>query len=642
MPAFPPAKPPALLSTDFLQSIDHGPGVYLMKNGTGQVHYVGKARDLRRRLASYQRFLGSGLNKTSMMLGKTCRIETILTATEKEALILEASLIKQYKPRYNIILRDDKNYPYIMVTVGEEWPRLVVTRRRVKDQAMFGPFSSPSAMWETIRHLNSLFPLRRCKGATLSPRSRPCLNHQMGRCSAPCFGKISPEAYRRMVNDLLLALAGKNKELIRRLTQEMREASQALDFEQAALLRDKIKALTQTMEKQVVSAGHHRDQDVFGFARQEAGVALAVLVVRDGVISGHHHYFLPEPFEDDAEVLAEALRRFYAADRYLPHEVVVGLELEDREVLEEWLSDLGQRRVTIRLPQRGDMVSLVTMANRNAEQVIIDHLTNDAAWNTMAATLKATLHLRHGPERIICLDISNLGGEQSVGAVVSFWQGKKEAACYRHYKIRSVTGPDDYASMAELLRRHLSRALAEEMLPDLLVVDGGKGQLRIALEVVRELGLSERLDLVGIAKEKEAEGEKLFIPGRKNPLAMARHSKVLLLLMRIRDEAHRFGITFHRSWRSRDALRSRLDAIPGVGPARKQALLTAFGSLPRLAGVSLEELTAIPGISPALAQKIHTNLNSDQGRERTEPPDQLHSGHHRDSIINNLSEDEDE
>ncbi len=607
-------KQPAILTADFLQSIGHGPGVYLMKDGGGVVLYVGKARDLRRRLASYQRYDSTPLinrdqNKTSVMLGKTKSIETILTLTEKEALILEASLIKQYKPKYNIILRDDKNYPYIMVTVREEWPRLVVTRRRVKDQAIFGPFSSPTAMWDTIRHLNTLFPLRRCKGAVLPLRQRPCLNYQMSRCLAPCGGKVSPEVYRQMVDDLLLALAGKNKELVRRLDQQMRQAALGLDFEQAALLRDKIRALTQTMEKQVVAAAHHRDQDVFGFARQEVGVAVAVLVIRDGVISGHHHYFLSDPFEEDALVLAEVLERFYDADRYVPSEVVIGLEVEGREVLAEWLSDLGQRRVSIRLPQRGDLLSLVSMANRNAHQTIIDHLTKDSAWQTMAQTLQSVLHLRQGPERIICLDISNLGGEQSVGAVVSFWQGKKEAARYRHYKIQSVAGPDDYASMTELLRRHLTRAIAEDFLPDLLVVDGGKGQLQVAVQVVRELNLSERLDLVGIAKEKEAEGEKLFVPGRKNPIAMARHSQALLLLMRIRDEAHRFGITFHRSWRGRDALRSQLDAIPGIGPARRQALLTAFGSLQRVAQATPEELAAIPGISLELARNIHKYVN---------------------------------
>jgi len=599
----------AILTPDFLHSVGHTPGVYLMKDSYGVVHYVGKARDLRRRLASYQRYLGGGQNKTSVMLGKTSLIETILTATEKEALILEASLIKQYKPKYNIILRDDKNYPYIMVTVREEWPRLVVTRRRVKDQAIFGPFSSPSAMWETIRHLNTLFPLRRCKGAVLSPRARPCLNHQMGRCLAPCHGKVSPQAYRQMVDDLQLALAGKNKELLRRLNQEMRQAADILDFEQAAVLRDKIKALTQTMEKQVVAAGHHRDQDVFGFARHEVGCAVAVLLVRDGLLSGHYHYFLAEPFEDDALVLTEVLERFYDADRYVPSEVIVGLELESPDVLGEWLSDLGKRRVSIRHPQRGDLLSLVTMANRNAEQAIVDRLAKNESWEAMAATLRDALQLRHEPERMVCLDISHLGGEQTVGAVVSFWQGKKESARYRHYKISSVTGPDDYASMAELLKRHLSRAQAEEFLPDLLVVDGGKGQLQVAIQVVRELGLAERIDLVGIAKEKEMEGEKLFIPGRKNPLAMARHSQALLLIMKVRDEAHRFGITFHRNWRGRDALRSALDAIPGVGPARKQALLTAFGSLQRLASATPEELAAIPGISRDLAISIHNAIS---------------------------------
>lgn len=603
------SKPQEILTLEFLRTIAHGPGVYLMKDSRGVVHYVGKARDLRRRLASYQRHLDGGRNKTSIMLGKTRLIETILTATEKEALLLEFSLIKQYKPKYNIILRDDKSYPYIMVTVQEKWPRLVVTRRRVKNQAIFGPFSSPSAMWETIRHLNTLFPLRRCKGADLSLRNRPCLNHQMKRCLAPCHGAITQEAYRQMVDDLLLALAGKNKELIRRLKSEMLHASDSLDFEQAAIVRDKIQALSKTMEKQVVVAGHGRDQDVFGFARREGVAALAILLVRNGAISGQHHFFLEEPFEDDTLVLSEVVERFYGADRYVPMEILTTAEPESREVLEEWLSDLAERRVVIKVPQRGDLATLVAMANRNAEQVIVDHLTKESAWATMAARLKTALHLDHDPERIICSDISNLGGEQSVGAVVCFRHGKKAAEEYRHYKIQSVVGPDDYASMAEVLRRHLRRAESEGALPGLLVVDGGKGQLRMAAEVVRELGLGGRLDLVGIAKEKEGEGEKLFVPGRKNAIVLDRHSPVLLLLMRIRDEAHRFGITFHRNWRGRDALRSRLDTIPGVGPARKKALLTAFGSIGAIASASLDELATLPGISLGLAQSILAVLN---------------------------------
>ncbi|MDD5757545.1 MAG: excinuclease ABC subunit UvrC [Desulfobulbaceae bacterium] len=603
-----PIDKEAILTADFLHSIGHGPGVYLMKNNRSEVHYVGKARDLRRRLASYQRHLGGGQNKTSVMLSKTVLIETILTATEKEALILEASLIKQYKPKYNIILRDDKNYPYIMVTIKEEWPRLVVTRRRVKDQAIFGPFSSPSAMWETIKHLNTLFPLRRCKGTTLPPRARPCLNHQMNRCLAPCHGKVSAVEYRQMVEDLLLALAGKNKELLKRLNLEMLQAADDLNFEQAAQLRDKIKALNQTMEKQVIAAGHHRDQDVFGFARHDTGCAVAVLVIRNGLLSGHHQYLFSEPFEDDSLVMTEVLERFYDADRYVPNEVVVGLEIESPEVLGEWLSDLGQKRVLVRRPQRGDMVNLLTMANRNAEQVIVEHLAKNESWTTLAATLKSTLHLHHEPRRMICLDISHLSGEQTVGAVVSFWQGKKESPRYRHYKISSVTGPDDYASMTELLKRHLARAQAEDFMPNLLIVDGGKGQLQIAVHVIEDLGLTGQLDLLGIAKEKEEEGEKVFIPGRKNPLSLNRHSQSLLLLMEIRDEAHRFGITFHRNWRGKEALRSKLDAIPGVGPVRKQALLTAFGSLKRLSSATPEELSAIPGISPDLALCIHNVL----------------------------------
>ena len=604
-----------ILSEKFLKTVGHGPGVYLMKDASGKELYVGKARDLKRRLASYQRHLGLGYGKTAAMLAKTTVIDTILTATEKEALLLEASLIKRHRPKYNVILRDDKSYPYLTVTVGEEWPRLMVTRRRVKDQPLFGPFPSATALRETLRLLNRLFPLRRCPGATIRPRVRPCLNHQMRRCLAPCHGLIGQDEYRRLVSELLLALNGRNQELKKRLEAAMREAAARLDFEQAALCRDRLKALTATLERQVVAADHHLDQDVFGLARQEAVAGLAVLVIREGVISGQHRYFLPDPLEDDALVLGEAINRFYEADRFVPDEVIVGAWPEDCETIEDWLSELKGRRVALRAPQRGDRSQLLDMAVKNAEQAISDHLTRDETWDKLALSLASALHLRRRPERIACLDISHLTGEQTVGSAVAFHQGDKEAAGYRHYRIKTVAGPDDYAALAELTRRHLAQAEVGGLLPDLLLVDGGKGQLRAVRQAVDELGLAGRLDLAGLAKERAAEGEKIFLPGRKDALSLARHSPVLLLLMRIRDEAHRLGITRHRRWRGKEAIRSGLDDIPGLGPARRRALLTAFGSLAQAAQATVAELAAVKGISPALAEKIHAALH--QGKEAT-------------------------
>jgi len=594
----------------FLRTVPHAPGVYLMKTAQGEVLYVGKAKDLRKRVASYRRALGNSRSKTGVMLAKTARIDTIITATEKEALILESNLIKKHRPRYNVMLRDDKSYPYIKITVQEKWPRLVVTRRKANDRARyFGPFSSTSAMWQTIKVLNRIFPLRRCKGANLKKRQRPCLNFQMGKCMAPCAGKVSPEEYAALVAGVTLALSRPRK-LIADFTRKMNDCARALEFEQAAQYRDKIDALEKTTEKQVVSAGHHRHQDAFGFARVDGAVAVSVLQVRSGLLESHRGYFLPDALDDDASVLAEALSRFYGDTTFFPHEILVPFLPEGADALAEWFKESASHGVTLKRPRRGASVRLLAMAESNARQVFRDREKKARSWRQISAGLMKALALRREPERITCLDISNTGGELSVGSVVSFHQGEKETARYRHYSIKTVEGPDDYASMREVLSRHLVRAAEGGFMPDLLLMDGGKGQLNIAVSVLTEMGLADDIDLAGIAKEKGEEGEKLYRPGRKNPIILQRHSPVLLLLMRIRDEAHRYGITFHRRKRGRKSLASPLDDIPGIGPARKRMLLRKFGSLKRLKKATVEELTALPGIGGELASVIRERLGA--------------------------------
>jgi len=389
----------------------------------------------------------------------------------------------------------------------------------------------------------------------------------------------------------------------------MKEAAAKLEFEKAASLRDKIVALEKTMERQVISAAHHRDQDVFALSRREEAAAVAVLLVRDGVISGQHTYFIPNPLEDDHDLLAEVLARFY--ERHpVPGEILLPAAPDGRQSLEEWLAEQRQGRVQIKIPQRGGAVQLIKMAAKNAAQVFVNQARKDETWRELAVKMQKSLSLQIMPERITCLDISNIGGSQTVGAVVNFRQGEKETAKYRHYKISRADGrPDDYASMAELLERHLKRAAAEDYMPDLLLVDGGKGQLNVARHVLDGLGLEGIVELAGIAKEKGDEGEKIYRPGRKNPLNLAKHSAVLLLFMRIRDEAHRFGITFHRQWRGREAIASPLDRISGIGPARKQAMLKELGSLKRIELAAIEELAKVPGIGPELAKKIWRQLH---------------------------------
>ena len=599
---------------EFLSTVPLKPGVYQMKSRSGEVLYVGKARELRKRLSSYARIDQSPHGKTAMLLSQVRGIETIVTNTEKEALILEASLIKQHRPKYNVILRDDKSYPLLKVTVQEEWPRLVMTRRRIKDGARyFGPFSSPSAMWETIRYLNSLFPLRRCKEKTLTPKARPCLNHQMGRCLAPCADKVGREEYQELVSNVLLVLEGKNQQLVKGLSRKMALASAALRFEEAAELRDRIASLNKTLEKQQVVASHGRDQDVLGFVRQGGSVAVALLFIRKGVITGQQAFFLADPVGSDPEVLTEVLSRFYGEEgQYLPQEILLPFAGTDDPLLAEWLSEQRGGTVTIACPQRGDRVRLLEMAETNAQQVLIARKTRQTSWQVLAEGLQKTLGLVRLPERIECLDISNLGGQQAVGSLVCFVGGEMAKDRYRHYGIHTVPGPDDYAMMAEVLARRFAKGLVENDLPDLLLVDGGKGQLGVAMHALAELGIPDGVELVGIAKEKAGEGEKLYRPGRKNPLILDRHSPVLLYLMRIRDEAHRYGITLHRKLRRKQSLISSVEQIPGVGKGRRELLLRELGSMQRLAQASVAELAAVMGIGPALAAQIWQHLHENK------------------------------
>lgn len=576
-----------------------------MRDLHGTVLYVGKAKDLKKRLSSYLRFKGSNASKTGVMITKITLVETIVTGTEKEAFILEASLIKKYLPRYNILLRDDKNYPLIKVTVNEEWPRLMMTRRRSKDGARyFGPYSSSASMWETIHYLNKLFPLRRCKGKNLQKRTRPCLNFQMHKCTAPCLGQISKADYLRNVDNILCVLAGKNKKLLKILHSEMLAAATDLDFELAAQLRDKINSLKKTMEKQIIVATHKRDQDLFSLLIKDGAAALSILHIRQGVINGHNSFYLGTPIGSDAENMAEIVRRFYVDEQAIPQDIILSVMPDENDSIANWLSEKKGSQVNLKVPIRGDARKLIVMATNNASRVFDEYDKKNNFWLQLAADLQKKLTLHDLPERVICCDISNIGGKQSVGAVVSFFCGEKESSKYRHYKIKTVEGPDDYASMREVLTRHLNRAQEGDFLPNLLVVDGGKGQLSMAISVVNALHLQERISLVGIAKEKNSEGEKLYRPGRKNPIIPQAHSKMLLFLMRVRDESHRFGITFHRKWRQKETLTSELETIPGLGPVRRAALLKEIGSVSRIKSASVPELTKVSGISLTLAQEI--------------------------------------
>ena len=597
-----------IITKELLAAISNKPGVNLMMVRSGRVIYAGKARNLRKRLATYGQDREEPHTKTSVMLAKVSWIDTILTNTEKEALILEASLIKKHKPRYNIVLRDDKNYPFIKVTVQEEWPRVVMTRRRTKDGARyFGPYSSAGAMWETLKYLNAQFPLRRCKTKKLSLRKRPCLNYQMNRCPAPCVGKADQHAYRENVNNILMVLGGKGRALIRELEKRMQQAAEELEFEEAAQCRDQINSLKKTLERQVITSSHELDQDVFGMARAGTAVAIAVVFVRSGVVTGQQLFYFPEPLDSDPEILAESVRQFYSEDKPIPDEILLPVVFGDRQLISEWLTDLKTSKVAIKMPKVGVRAELMRMAQANARQVHQDREKQSRTWERLAHLSSSRLRLQFLPNRIECLDISNISGRQAVGAIVCYKNGEKEKSQYRRYTIRSVQGPDDYRMMKEVLER---RFKGDREMPDLLMLDGGKGQLNIAVKVLDDLGLQQAFDLLAIAKEREEEGEKLYRPGRKNPVLLADHSPVLLLFKQIRDEAHRYAITFHRKVRHRELFDSQLDGIPGIGPARKQALLKNIGSLKQIAAATEETLAQVAGIGPDLAAQIYKHFHA--------------------------------
>jgi len=597
------------LNPDFLKSVPRTPGVYLMRDGQGKVLYVGKAVDLRTRLTSHRDAARGGQAKTAALLSRVITVETILTATEKEALLLESSLIKKHRPRYNVILRDDKSYPWLKVTVNETWPRVLVTRRRLKDGARyFGPYSSASAMRETLGLLRDLYPLRSCKSHELRPRQRPCLNYQMGRCQAPCSGEADRQHYLATVNQVIKILEGKREELAEDLKRRMGEAAAALDYERAALFRDRLHSLRETLEKQVVAGGHFNDLDVFGLVRQGVTVVISVLFVRRGQVTGQQGFVLEDPLGDDSEVMAGALAQFYQDDRQIPGEILVGLEPERIELLAEWLGEKREGRVLIRHPQRGEGAGLLRMAEANAARVFADREKKADSSRALLGAVARKLHLEQPPQSIECLDISNLDGKQAVGSLVAFTNGEPDKGNYRHYRIRSGETPDDYGMIREVLERRLDRE-RERQAPDLLLIDGGKGQLNVARQVLDNAGLTGEVGLASIAKEKEEEGEKVFRPGRKNQLPLRRHDPVLLFLMRIRDEAHRFGITFHRRLRSKATLATGLTDIPGLGPVRCRLLLKELGSLKRVREATVEELAALKGIGPELAKVIFSHFH---------------------------------
>jgi excinuclease ABC subunit C len=599
---------------DKLSGATEEPGVYLMKDASGEILYVGKARNLKKRLASY--FKNSGLMdvKIKILVDKIDDLETIITRTEKEALILESNLIKRHKPRFNVILKDDKRYPSLRIDLSEKYPNFDIVRKIGQDDAMyFGPFASAHAVRETLRTINKTFKLRKCKKKDFKTRTRPCLHCQMEGCLAPCCLDVDPAVYQEQVNEAIMFLKGQTPHLIRKVRNQMEIAARAQEFERAARLRDKIYSLERTIEKQIAVTTDFNDRDVFAIARSGEYSVITVLSVRGGFLTGTRHYDFADVIATDQEMIGTFIRQYYERQRFIPDEMLVSIDLEDAHLTEEWLRGLRQKKVHIYRPQRGEKVRLVKMAERNAENELKNLRASRSAEMGLLIRLQKKLKMSRLPERIECFDNSNISGTEPVAAMVVFENARASKSLYRKYRIKTVLEHDDYAYMKEVLERRFGKGEDARPFPDLLMVDGGKGQLNIALAVIKDLNLAGEFEIVGIAKKDEAKGEtrdKIFKPARANPLNFAREEDLLLFLQRIRDEAHRFAISFHRKRRQKKSLQSALDAVPGVGQKRKAVLLQHFKSIKRIRAAELEEIAALPGFNTKLAESVKKALEN--------------------------------
>jgi excinuclease ABC subunit C len=608
-----------------LAKLPDRPGVYLMKGTRGDVLYVGKAQSLRSRVRSYwQKHGGYGeVHRIREVIDRVAEVEYTLTDSVSEALLLEANLIKRYRPRFNVRLKDDKSYPYIKITLGDDFPRIERTRKLLNDGSRyFGPYASASSVDESMNLVRRLFPFRTCTIDIHDGQralQRPCLLYHIKRCQGPCIQAISKADYRADVTQVELFLEGRQETLVRALGNEMAQAAEREDYERAAVLRDKIRAIERTMESQKMAAFARTELDLVGLARQDSQAAVQLFAIRNGKLIGRDVYLLDAAREaGDDEVIEGFLLQYYTRATSVPSQVFIPSRLSDTADVEAFLAARRSGPVHLHVPQRGEKRELMALATRNATETLA---REQARWladqgKTLVALeeLAEALGLPAAPLRIECYDISNFQGRESVGSMVVFEDGKPRSGEYRRFRIRSVTGSNDFASHQEVLRRRFRRATAGEegneeerrwKLPDLVIVDGGKGQVSAAQEVLDELGLHD-LPLAGLAKERE----ELFLPGRTDPVLLPPTSSALYLVQRIRDEAHRFAIAYHRDLRSKASVRSAFDDLAGVGPKRRQALLRVFGSVKRVREAPVEQIAAVPGISRALAEKIKAILEA--------------------------------
>jgi len=607
-----------------LSAVPTLPGVYLMRAESGEILYVGKASVLRNRLRSYFGINSSHDVKTRKLVARIDDFEYIVTESEQEALLLENSLIKQHKPRYNIRLKDDKTYPYIKIDVNEPYPQVYVTRRTAKDGARyFGPFASAGSVRKTLGLIKRLFPYRSCTKTITGTDDRPCLDFHIKRCVGPCIGAVDREEYMHVINQVVMFLEGDTHSVVKGLGDEMMVASDALEFERAGALRDQLKAIEHVYEGQKVLSMTEENMDVIALASDRDEAWVEVFFVRRGNLIGRDHFIMSGTRDETtSDILTQFIKQFYGSASHVPRRVLVPEEIEETEIIESWLSERRDGPVNLSVPKRGEKRRLLEMVAQNAgeglEQLKLKWLSDSDVMEAAMQQLQEELSLPRLPQRIECYDISHIQGTNTVASMVVFEDGKPKTSDYRRFKIKTHDKNDDFASMREVLHRRFSRlkkavdarAAGEEakddtfgIVPDLVLIDGGKGQLSSVLQVMLELGI-EGVPLASLAKQEE----EIFIPDSPEPYILTRGSQGLFLVQRVRDEAHRFAITFHRNLRSKSARQSALDLVPGIGPKRKRQLVRQFGSLKEIREASVDDLAASPGMTRKLAERVKENV----------------------------------
>ncbi len=597
-----------------LKQLPQSPGVYIFKDLTGKIIYVGKASSLENRVKSYFYNQAQHTSKTRRLVKNIADLEFYVTNTEEEAIILEYNLVQRHQPFYNVRLKDGKTFPYLKISLNEEWPRVFLTRQVQEDGGRyFGPFSSAKSLRQTIKALRGIFPFRSCTTPITGTKQRPCLNYHIHLCPGPCIGAISRHEYLEIIKQVILFLEGKQEQVVRRLEAKMQKASEALDFEKAGNYRDQIQSIKRIIENQSLTAKVQGEQDVVAFVTERDRAFVQVYFIRSSKLIGRESFTLQGvDSEEPEQIMTGFIKQFYGSASYIPPLLLLQHKVEDKTIIEEWLKGKRGSSVKIQVPYRGNKKQLVDIVARNAnqglQQMKIKRLISSTDINKGLSEIKKELGLPRKPARMECYDISDIQGKVAVGSMVVFEKGRPKSSDYRRFRIQTVAGADDYAMLKEVLRRRFRRFSNNDdsqpgknwdKVPDLMLIDGGKGQLNSVLEVMKETG-TESIPVASIAKQNE----EIFLPRRAKPIVLPANSHGLQMLQRLRDEAHRFAITYHKNLRNRQAIKSSLDNITGIGPKRKRDLMRHFGSVRAIREASVDELTGVPGITSLLAQQI--------------------------------------